>query len=114
MKMEKNEPWGEFCNIFGVNPRNRVLEFLLETRELDFGVGDIARETGLNRATTYNVMGELIENKYLTCSRKISGTQLYRLNLEKREVRFLIKIFNMILKNLAGRYNEKIREKIYA
>ena len=25
--------WGEFCNVFGVNPRNRILEFLLEMRK---------------------------------------------------------------------------------
>lgn len=53
------ETYGEFCNVFGINPRNQIIEFLLETRELDYSIGDIARETQLNRATTYNTISEL-------------------------------------------------------
>ena len=88
---------GEFSRIFGMNPRNRILEFFLEMRELDFSIGDVAKETGLNRETTYSLSNELINEGYLVASRKISGTQLYRLNLSKREVGLLIKAFNLVL-----------------
>ena len=103
--------WGEFCEVFGVNPRNRVLEFFLTFRSCDSCIGDIAEETGLNRATTYNVMEELIKEKYVIPTRKVSGTQLYKLNKEKNEVNILLKAFKMVLKKILDEYVEK--EKLY-
>ena len=102
--------WGEFCEVFGVNPRNRIMEFFLEMKGLDFSIGDVAKETGLNRATTYNTMEELIDAEYLIVTRKVSGGQLYKLNTEKREVLVLIKVFNLLLKNVVEEHQEK--EKI--
>ena len=103
---------GEFSRIFGINPRNKIMEFFLEMRNLDFGIGDIAKETGLNRATTYNTMGELVDTSYLIPTRKVSGGQLYKLNTEKNEVKFLIKVFNSLLKNLVNEH--KVGDKVYA
>tara|TARA_Y100000310_G_scaffold285479_1_gene308953 strand:+ start:514 stop:834 length:321 start_codon:yes stop_codon:yes gene_type:complete len=100
--------WGEFCNIFGTNPRNRILEFFLEGRELDFALGDVAKETGLNRATAYNKLAELIEEGYLIPTRKISGGQLYKLNKQKKEVMLLISAFNMVLRRIAKEHPKKI------
>ncbi len=104
--------WGDFCEIFGVNPRNRILEHFLEMRSLDFSIGDVARETGLNRATTYNVMEELIKEKFVITTRKLSRIQLYKLNKEKYEVKILLKAFSMVLKKILDEYEEK--ENIYA
>ena len=100
--------WGEFCEIFGASPRNRVIEFFLELRDLDYSVGDLARETELNRATTYNVMEELIKNKYIIPTRKVSGSQLYKLNESKKEVKILIKVFNLVLDSIAEEYKVKV------
>ena len=104
--------YGEFCEIFGTNPRNRIIEFFLEMRGLDFSIGDVARETGLNRATTYNTIEGLVEAKYLIPTRKVSGAQLYILNVEKEEVKVLINTFNMVLQRIAQKYKEK--QKIVA
>lgn len=95
---------GEFCKVFGDTPRNRILEFLLTGRELDFGIGDIARETGLNRATSYNTMEELIRQKFIMPTRKLGNTQLYKLNTDKQEVKALIEAFNVLLENIAKEY----------
>ena len=103
---------GEFCEIFGITPRNVIIEFFLEMRGLDFSIGDVAKETGLNRATTYNTIEELEKAKYLTPTRKVSGSQLYILNTDKEEVKVLINTFNMILKSIAEKYKEK--QKIVA
>ena len=91
---------GELCKIFGITPRNRILEFFLEMRELDFGIGDVARETGLNRATTYNTVEELIRQEIIVPTRKLGNTQLYKLNLYKPEVRALVEAFNVLLENI--------------
>ncbi len=100
----KEQEWGEFCEIFGVTPRNRIIEFFLQMRELDFPIGDVAKETGLNRATTYNTIEELVKNGIIVPTRKVSGGQLYGLNLKKKEVKLLIEVFNMILSKIAKEY----------
>ena len=96
--------WGAFCEIMGVNPRNRVLELFLEGHEIDFATGDVARITGLNRATTYNTIKELLDESFINFSRKVSGSQLYKLNLDKPEVKLLIKAFNLVLENMMSQY----------
>ena len=108
----KEEMWGEFCEIFGVTPRNRVIEFFLEGREMDFSIGDVAKEIGMNRATTYNTIEELIQEGYIIPTRKVSGGQLYKLNEEKDEVKILINAFNLVLKNIM-KDHQKVK-KIYA
>lgn len=110
--MEDEKPWGEFCEVFGVNPRNRVLEFFLTFRSMDFGIGDIIEETKLNRATTYNIMNELIKEKYIMPTRKLKSVQLYKLNKNKHEVKILLKAFSLVLKNILDEYAEK--EEVYA
>jgi DNA-binding IclR family transcriptional regulator len=98
----------EFCKIIGETPRNRVLEFFIEGREMDFGVGDVAREIGLNRLTTYSVMKELVNNEFLIPSRKVGKGQLYRLNMKKLEVTMLIQLFNNMLKRIASEHKQEV------
>lgn len=105
---------GEFATIFGPTPRIVILEFFLEGMKLDYTIGDVAEEKGMNRATTYNAGLELIKEGYLIPTRKISGAQLYTLNVEKEEVKILIKVFNLLLKNIVEEYTKKkIKEKVY-
>lgn len=96
---------GEFCRVFGDTPRNRILEFLLATRDLDCGIGDVAEETDLNRATAYNTMAELVEQQFIVPTRKVGNTQLYALNKKKNEVKTLIEVFNVLLENIAKEYS---------
>ena len=112
-KMGDEKPWGDFCEIFGVNPRNRILEHFLACDVLEFSIGDVAEETELNRATTYNVMGELIKEKFVIPTRKLSGIQLYKLNKNKKEVKILLKAFSMVLKKILDEYEEE-KVKVYA
>ncbi len=110
--MQKEKPWGDFCEIFGITPRNRILEHFLTCDILEFSIGDVAEETELNRATAYNVMEELVKEGYIIPTRKSSGAQLYKLNKEKYEVKILLKAFSMILKKILDEYEKK--DEIYA
>lgn len=98
--VQSQKSWGKFCEVFGVTPRNRILEFFLEMRELDFPIGEVAKEIGLSRATAYAAMEELLREMYLIPSRKVSGGQLYRLDLGKEEVQLLIQSFQLILQGI--------------
>ena len=103
--------WDEFCNIFGITPRNRILEFFLEGRELDFSIGDIVAVTKLNRATTYNTISELIKEDFVIESRKSANAQLYKININKGEVNLLMRIFNLILNNIVNKEVSTVREE---
>jgi len=106
------EEAGEFCKIIGDTPRNRVLEFFIEGREMDFGVGDVAREIGLNRLTTYSVMKDLVHNEFIIPSRKVGKGQLYRLNMKKLEVTMLIQLFNKVLQKIVREYKPEVELEV--
>jgi len=109
-----NNRWGEFCRVFGVTPRNRVLEFFLACRELDFTIGNVIKETGLGRATAYDTTEELIREKYVIPTRKVAGGQLYKLDLKKKEVKVLIRALNMVLRGIAEEYSKKEEAVAYS
>lgn len=73
-------------------------------RELDFGIGDIAKEIQLPRATAYLVMENLLQERCVVPSRKVSGGQLYKLNLALEKVRLLIQSFNLVLQGIVQEY----------
>jgi len=95
-----------FCEVVGQNPRNAILEFFLEGRGLDYGIGDVSRELKLNRATTYNVTLDLIKKKWIIPSRKVGITRLYKLNENDDKAKLLIKIFNEVLREGAKEYEK--------
>lgn len=104
--MKENEPEGVFVEFFGKDPRVKVLQCLLEGRELDFGVGDIAREIEINRVTAYQVMRELEEERIIVPTRKVGKGQLYKLNTENENVQLMIRTFNAMLHKIAEAYAE--------
>ena len=107
-KMKQTEvPWGEFCNIAGPTPRNRVLEFFIDMKGLDYTTEDIASFTKLNRTTTYRIMEELIKEEYLIPTRRIGGAQFYKINESKPEVKVLLEIDNILIDAIAEEFAAK-------
>ncbi|MBW2990658.1 winged helix-turn-helix domain-containing protein [Candidatus Woesearchaeota archaeon] len=89
---------GVFCETYGLNIQNIVLEYLLENQGLDFAIGDLAKETKISRPKAYSVIKELEKKKYVNKSRVIGRTQLYKLDKNNKRVRLLIKDFKECLK----------------
>ena len=54
-----------FRKSLGDTPKIRVLEFLIEGRELDYSITDIAEGAEIGRTTLFRVWGDLIENKII-------------------------------------------------
>ena len=93
---------GTFCETIGKTSKNAVIEFFIEAREFDHSIGDMAKQLGLNRATAYNVIEELLDEEIIVETRKISNTQLYKLNEKNSRVKLLIEMFNLILNKIKG------------
>ena len=86
-----------FTEVLGENARVKVIEFFVENRELDFGVGDIARETNLSRQMVYNVIEKFIEKDIIKETRPLLNKQMYGLNEGSRVVKRLKKLFDTIV-----------------
>jgi DNA-binding MarR family transcriptional regulator len=108
----KYKNMGEFTRVFGATPRNRVIEFFLEMPSIEFSTGQIIEEIELTRATTYSTINDLIEEGYIKPTRRAGGAQLYKLNNHKKEVKILLKVFDILLKNIVEEYKKK--EKVAA
>jgi hypothetical protein len=86
-----------FKKAFGDNPKIRVLEFLLEGRELDYSITDIAEGAEIGRTTLFRIWEDLLGAKIIIFSRQIGNAQLYRLNLTNPFVKKLVEIFDEII-----------------
>ena len=86
-----------FCKVYGNTGRNRVLDFLLENRELDFPISTIAIETELSRQRVYTILKSFKRSKLVKNSRTMSATNFYILNVEDSLVKILIDSFDRII-----------------
>ncbi len=101
-----------FIELFGESPTIKVLDFLLTERELDFSISDMARNSGIGRATLYRIWEQLIENDVIIPTRTIGKSKLFKLNVNDPKIKKLIEIDDMlILEELRSRA-EKHKPKI--
>jgi DNA-binding transcriptional ArsR family regulator len=86
-----------FRKALGDTPKIRVLEFLIEGRELDYSISDIAEGSEIGRTTLFRIFDDLIKAKIIIPTREIGNAKLYRLNLENPLVRKLVEVFDEII-----------------
>jgi sugar-specific transcriptional regulator TrmB len=110
--MKRKIGYGEFCNLYGKTIRNRIIEHLLELGSLDFSVGDLAEEVCISRPKAYETIKEIEKQGLVKKSRIVSGTQLYKLDESKSQVKQLRKDFNQCLNRVIEEYSEKPKATI--
>ncbi len=86
-----------FRKALGDTPQIRVLEFLIEGRELDYSITDIAEGAEIGRTTLFRIFDELIKNKIISPTRTIGNAKLYKLNQENLFVKKMISVFDEII-----------------
>ncbi len=86
-----------FREIFGHTPKIRVLEYLLEGRELDHSIGDIAEGAGINRVTLFRLWHEIEKSKLVVPTRNIGNAKLFKLNAKNPYVKDLIELFDKMI-----------------
>src|SRR3989339_1470377 len=86
-----------FREIFGDTPKIRVLEYLLEGRELDHSIGDIAEGAGINRVTLFRLWPEIEKSKLAVYTRNIGNAKLFKLNVKNLYVKGLIELFDKMI-----------------
>lgn len=100
------------ATLLGDSPTVRVLDYLLTERNLDFSITDMAKNSGIGRATLYRIWDDLIKNKIIIHTRDIGKAKLYKLNKENSKIKKLIEIDDMlILEELRKKANIRKHKK---
>jgi len=86
-----------FTKAIGNTPKIKVLEFLIEGRELDYSISDIAEGAGIGRTTLFRIWGDLIDLKVIKHTKDIGNAKLYRLNMENPFVKKMIGLFDTLV-----------------
>ena len=95
--MINNHMVTKLIQIFDNNPKIKVLEFLIEGRELDYSVSDIAEGAGIGRTTLFRIWDDFVELDIVKHTRDIGNAKLYKLNLSNPFVRKMIDFFDTLV-----------------
>ena len=88
-----------FTKAVGNTPKIKVLEFLIEGRELDYSLSDIAEGSGIGRTTLFRIWSDFKNLKLVKPTRTIGNAKLFRLNLGNPFVKKLIDLFDSLIMN---------------
>ncbi|MBI2661472.1 helix-turn-helix domain-containing protein [Candidatus Woesearchaeota archaeon] len=86
-----------FTKAVGNTPKIKVLEFLIEGRELDYSISDIAEGAGIGRTTLFRIWGDFVQLGLVRHTRDIGNAKLYRLNMENAFVRKMVEMFDELV-----------------
>ena len=86
-----------FTKAIGNTPKIKVLEFLIEGRELDYSVSDIAEGAGIGRTTLFRIWNDFVELGIVKPTRVIGNAKLYRLNLSNAFVNKVVDLFDTLV-----------------
>ena len=96
-----------FVEYFGASPYIKVLDFLLEGREFDYSMTEIARGAGVGWSAFTRICRHLLDKNMIIQTREIGNARLFKLNKENPVVKKLIKL-DLELTKLE---NDKVLEK---
>lgn len=96
--MENEEDKSVFLEYFGDYPLMRILDFLITSREMDYSMTEIAKNSNVGWTAFSEIWPQLIERSVVIFTRKVGNAQLYKFNVQNAWVKELIKIDNLITK----------------
>ncbi len=101
-----------FREAFGNSPMIRVLDFLLEGRELDYSLTDISKGAGVGWTTLHRLWARLLKFKVVEKTRNIGRAKLFRINKESEFVKNLVTCYDSLLLHHAQKsISEKVKNK---
>ena len=88
----EEETQSAFVEYFGNSPYIKVLDFLIQGREFDYSMTEIARGAGVGWSAFTRILELLISKKMIIPTRSIGNAKLFRLNKLNLIVKKIIKI----------------------
>ena len=86
-----------FTKAIGNTPKIKVLEFLIEGRELDYSVSDIAEGAEIGRTTLFRIWNDFVGLGIVKPTRVIGNAKLYKLNMDNAFVRKMADLFDTLV-----------------
>lgn len=87
-RMEKSS----FRMVFGDSPVIKVLDFLLDNREFDYSLTDIAKGADVGWSTLHQFWYDIVKLGIVKKTRRIGRAELYKLDEDHALVKKLIEI----------------------
>ncbi len=86
-----------FVKTFGDYPLIKILDFLIYSRDYDYPITEIAKNSNVNFQTLKKIWPKLEKEKTVVKTRRIKGMDLYKINTENPVVKKLIKLNNDLI-----------------
>ena len=96
-----------FTKAVGNSSKIKVLEFLMEGRELDYSLSDIAEGSSIGRTTLFRIWNDFEKLNFVKQTRVIGNAKLFKLNLDNDFIKKLVILFDTLIKS-------KLKEKVRA
>ena len=96
-----------FLEYVGDNPRMRILQYLIEGRDLDYTLTDLLN-AGVSWGTLNTLVPKLVNLGIIVKTRKIGRATLYQINLESEVVRQLVSIYDKLILQQLELLNQKV------
>ena len=87
-----------FVEYFGDYPLIRVLDFLIDGRDMDYSMTEIAKNSGVGWTSFSEIWPQLTKKEIVVFTRKIGNAKLFKLNTKNTWVKELIKMDNVMTK----------------
>ena len=97
--IQNQEEQSLFAKALGDYPLIRVLDFLIVFQLYDYPPTEIAKNSKVSFVTFQTFWPKIIEQGYVTQTRKIGNATLYKLNKQNPIIKKLIELGNVIAKS---------------
>jgi len=95
--------------LFGDCPQVNIVETFAENHEDTLSGPDIARMTGVTKATVYSHINRLLKEGIIIKARKVGKTQLYQLNNDNPKAKIILMLERFIVSERLGKMIKKER-----
>ncbi len=96
--MENGEEKSVLLEYFGDYPLIKILDFLITSRDMDYSMTEIAKNSNVGWTAFSEIWPQLIKKNIVEFTRKIGNAKLYKLNTQNLWVKELIRMDNLITK----------------
>lgn len=98
--------------LMGDTPANRIIDFLMENKGMDYSKKAISEGAGISRASLFKYWDKIEDFSLVKETRRFGKTRLYTLNTEGELVQELLRIESMLIKKAMDEaYEDKLEEK---
>jgi hypothetical protein len=92
-----------FLDHVGDSPRMRLLQFLIEGREMDYSMTDLLN-SNVSWGTLHTLVPALLQRSMIVKTRSIGRANLYKINSENTAVKELIHLYDALIYEAAQKH----------